>query len=83
MVLDLALPGPERLSGEGALMGAIPIVSSRWNGTFFGNVFEFEFVFCMHFAMCYNAMYSLSHHSTRPPPTSQNLQVHLKWIFPA
>jgi hypothetical protein len=26
------MPGPERLAGEGILMGAIPIVSSRWNG---------------------------------------------------
>ena len=32
VILDLALPGPERLSGEGALFGAIPIISSRWNG---------------------------------------------------
>ena len=32
VVLDLALPGPERLAGEGLLMGAIPIVSNRWNG---------------------------------------------------
>ena len=32
MVLDLAMPGPERLAGEGVLVGAIPIISSRWNG---------------------------------------------------
>jgi hypothetical protein len=32
IVIDLALPGPERLSGEGILMGAIPIISNRWNG---------------------------------------------------
>ena len=32
VTLDLALPGAERLSGEGALLGAIPIISSRWNG---------------------------------------------------
>lgn len=32
IVLDLAMPGPERLAGEGILMGAIPIVSKRWNG---------------------------------------------------
>jgi hypothetical protein len=32
VVLDLAMPGPERLAGEGILLGAIPIVSNRWNG---------------------------------------------------
>eukprot|EP01038_Epipyxis_sp_PR26KG_P008992 gene8992-12130_t len=32
IILDLAMPGPERLSGEGILMGAIPIISNRWNG---------------------------------------------------
>jgi len=32
IVLDLAMPGPERLAGEGILMGAVPIISSRWNG---------------------------------------------------
>lgn len=32
VVVDLALPGPERLAGEGILMGAIPIISNRWNG---------------------------------------------------
>ena len=32
IVLDLAMPGPERISGEGVLVGAIPIVSDRWNG---------------------------------------------------
>jgi hypothetical protein len=32
VVVDLALPGPERLAGEGMLMGAIPIISNRWNG---------------------------------------------------
>jgi hypothetical protein len=32
IVLDLALPGPERLAGEGLLLGSIPIVSNRWNG---------------------------------------------------
>lgn len=32
VVVDLAMPGPERLAGEGVLMGAIPIVSNRWNG---------------------------------------------------
>ena len=29
IVLDLAMPGPERLSGEGILSGAIPIISNR------------------------------------------------------
>ena len=32
VTMDLALPGPERLSGEGAMLGAVPIISSRWNG---------------------------------------------------
>jgi hypothetical protein len=32
VVVDLAIPGPERLIGEGVLNGAIPIASSRWNG---------------------------------------------------
>ena len=32
IVLDLAMPGPERLAGEGILAGAIPIVSKLWNG---------------------------------------------------
>ena len=32
VVVDLAIPGPERLMGEGVLNGAIPIGSSRWNG---------------------------------------------------
>ena len=32
IVLDLAMPGPERISGEGALVGAIPVISNRWNG---------------------------------------------------
>ena len=32
VVIDLALPGPERLAGEAVLMGAVPIVSHRWNG---------------------------------------------------
>lgn len=32
VVLDLAFPGPERLAGEGVLMGAIPVISNRWNG---------------------------------------------------
>jgi hypothetical protein len=32
VVLDLAMPGPERLSGEGILSGAVPVISSRWNG---------------------------------------------------
>jgi hypothetical protein len=32
VVLDLAMPGPERLAGEGIMMGAIPVISSRWNG---------------------------------------------------
>jgi hypothetical protein len=32
VVVDLAIPGPERLMGEGVLNGAIPIASSRWNG---------------------------------------------------
>jgi hypothetical protein len=32
IVLDLALPGPERISQEGILMGAIPIIAKRWNG---------------------------------------------------
>ena len=29
VVVDLAMPGPERLAGEGVLMGAVPIVSNR------------------------------------------------------
>ena len=32
LLIDLAMPGPERLSFEAILMGAIPIVSNRWNG---------------------------------------------------
>lgn len=32
VVIDLAIPGLERLSSEGILMGAIPIISNRWNG---------------------------------------------------
>ena len=32
VLLDLAMPGPERLASEAVLMGAIPIVSNRWNG---------------------------------------------------
>lgn len=32
VTLDLAMPGAERLSGEGVLLGAVPIVASRWNG---------------------------------------------------
>ena len=32
VVVDLAIPGPERLMGEGVLNGAVPIGSSRWNG---------------------------------------------------
>jgi hypothetical protein len=32
VVVDLAMPGPERLSGEGVLSGAVPLVSHRWNG---------------------------------------------------
>ena len=32
VVVDLAVPGPERLIGEGTLSGAIPIISDRWNG---------------------------------------------------
>ena len=31
-MVDLAVPGPERLIGEGTLSGAIPIISDRWNG---------------------------------------------------
>ena len=30
VVVDLAMPGPERLAGEGVLMGAVPIVSNRF-----------------------------------------------------
>ena len=29
VVLDLAMPGPERLAGEGLLSGAVAIVSNR------------------------------------------------------
>lgn len=29
VVLDLAMPGAERISAEGAMMGAIPIISRR------------------------------------------------------
>lgn len=32
VVVDLALPGPERLASEGILMGALPVLSSRWHG---------------------------------------------------
>lgn len=32
MVVDLAMPGPERLAGEGVMMGAVPLLSNRWNG---------------------------------------------------
>jgi hypothetical protein len=32
IIIDLAMPGPERLSSEGILYGAIPIISNRWNG---------------------------------------------------
>lgn len=32
MVIDLGMPGPERISSEGILFGAIPVVSHRWNG---------------------------------------------------
>lgn len=32
VVLDFALPGPERLVSESILLGAIPIISNRWNG---------------------------------------------------
>ena len=32
IVLDLAMPGPERLAGEAVLVGAVPVISSRWNG---------------------------------------------------
>lgn len=31
VVIDLAFPGAERLVAEGVLMGAIPIISNRWN----------------------------------------------------
>lgn len=29
---DLGMPGPERLSSEATLFGALPIISHRWNG---------------------------------------------------
>lgn len=32
LLVDLAMPGPERLSTEAVLMGAIPLISNRWNG---------------------------------------------------
>ena len=32
LLVDLAMPGPERLSTEAILMGAIPLISNRWNG---------------------------------------------------
>lgn len=32
IVVDLAMPGLERISGEAILMGTIPIVSYHWNG---------------------------------------------------
>jgi hypothetical protein len=32
VVLDLGLPGPERLCSEGGLLGALGLLSSRWNG---------------------------------------------------
>ncbi len=32
IVLDLGMPGPERISGEALLFGCIPVVSERWNG---------------------------------------------------
>ena len=33
MLIDLAMPGPERLSSEAILMGAIPIMSNIWAGS--------------------------------------------------
>jgi type III secretory pathway component EscR len=32
IIIDLAMPGPERISSEGILFGAIPIISNLWNG---------------------------------------------------
>eukprot|EP01034_Spumella_vulgaris_P026529 gene26529-33122_t len=32
IVLDLGMPGVERISGEAILFGCIPVVSERWNG---------------------------------------------------
>eukprot|EP01031_Cornospumella_fuschlensis_P034589 gene34589-41885_t len=32
VVMDLALPGHERISDEAILFGAIPVISNRWNG---------------------------------------------------
>eukprot|EP01039_Chlorochromonas_danica_P004051 gene4051-4430_t len=32
MILDFGLPGPERMSNEAILFGAIPIIAERWNG---------------------------------------------------
>lgn len=42
IVLDLALPGPERISGEGILVGAIPIIADKWNG---GSLIDFPGLF--------------------------------------
>lgn len=32
IVLDLAMPGPERISSEAILFGVVPIIAERWNG---------------------------------------------------
>lgn len=32
MIIDLALPGPERISSEGILFGVLPLLSNRWTG---------------------------------------------------
>jgi hypothetical protein len=32
IVIDLGMPGPERIASEGILFGVIPILSNRWNG---------------------------------------------------
>ena len=33
ILVDLAMPGPERLSSEAILMGTIPVLSSLWTGS--------------------------------------------------
>jgi hypothetical protein len=32
IIIDLGMPGPERIASEGILFGVIPILSNRWNG---------------------------------------------------
>ena len=32
LVIDLGMPGPERLTSEATLLGALPVIAERWNG---------------------------------------------------